>query len=304
MGGGAVSGESGEGSTIAADVEVISGGSGADTLSCSAMAACTLNGNAGADSLTGSAGNDTLNGGAGDDSLTPGLGDDTVSGGAGTDTVSYSDRSSTGPVSVTLGAAGAAQANNGDQTVPDGGFTDGGAIESDTIDTIENVVGGAGDDTIVGNDLDNQITGGAGDDTLSGGTGNDVFFMSVDAATCGNDTIDGQGGEDTVNYSQRSADLTLTLNGSTQTTNNGESGENGKLKNVEILICGSGDDTVTGDANDNVLEGGAGDDTIDAAGGNDTIDPGAGSNAVTCGGGNDILLPGGTTTNAAADCEG
>lgn len=297
IGGAGTCGESGEGNTVATDVEVLSAGTGNDTLACEAATACTLNGGAGIDSLTGSSGNDTLSGGAGDDTIVPGTGDDTISGGAGIDTISYSDRVTA--VTVLLGAAGAAQANNGDLVNPDGGTG-----ENDTIDTCENVIGGSGDDSITGNDLDNQITGGAGDDTLFGGTGNDTFFMSTDKTACGDDTIDGQGGEDTVNYSLRSAALTLTLNGSTATTGNGESGEAGSLKNIEDLICGSGDDTVTGDANDNILEGGAGDDTIDSAAGNDIIDPGAGSNTVTCGGGNDILLPGGTTTNAANDCEG
>jgi Ca2+-binding RTX toxin-like protein len=95
----------------------------------------------------------------------------------------------------------------------------------------------------------------------------------------------------------------LSLNGAVQTTGNGEAGELGRFTNIENLICGGGDDTVTGDSFDNVLEGGAGDDTISAGGGNDIIDPGAGTNTATCGSGNDILLPGGTTTNAALDCE-
>ncbi len=303
LGSGPVCGESGEGNTLATDVEVLSGGAGADTMACDSMAGCTLNGNAGADTLTGSAGADTLNGGAGDDTFVPGYGNDTISGGAGSDTISYSDRSASQAVSITLGAAGAAASGSGDQFVPDGGFADGGAIESDTIDTVEHMVGGAGNDTLQGNDLDNSITGGAGNDTLLGGAGNDTFSMDVDAATCGDDTINGEAGEDTVNYSQRTANLTLSLNGAVQTTGNGEAGELGRFTNIENLICGGGDDTVTGDSFDNVLEGGAGDDTISAGGGNDIIDPGAGTNTATCGSGNDILLPGGTTTNAALDCE-
>ncbi len=292
IGGGAVCGQSGEAATIATDVEVFSSGSGDDTLACDSATACTLNGNAGNDSLTGGSGADSLNGGVGDDTIQPGTGDDTVVGGAGTDTVTYAERSA--DITVVLGTAGAASTSNGDPAL----------TEDDSIATCENVIGGAGADTITGNELDNQITGGAGDDTLTGGAGNDTFFMSASKLACGDDTIDGQGGEDTVSYAGRSVALTLTLNGSTPTTGNGESGENGSIVNVEDLICGSGADTVTGDANDNVLEGGGGNDTIDAAGGNDIIDPGAGTNSITCGAGNDILLPGGTTTNTANDCEG
>lgn len=291
--GGSSCGESGEGSTIADDVETVQGGSADDTFVCAAAVACTLNGNAGNDSLTGGGADDTLNGGSGNDTLIPGAGVDSVLGGADTDTVSYAGR--TAAVAVTLGANGAAQAGNG-ETFPDAG------VENDSITGVENIVGGNGADTLAGNNFANVITGGPGNDTMNGGSGNDTFFQG--AAADGADTIDGQAGEDTVSYGGRSANLTLTLNTSTATTGNGESGENDSIVNVENLICGGGADTVTGDSAANLIEGGAGDDTIDAASGDDIIEPGTGTNAITCGAGNDILLPGGTTTNAANDCEG
>ena len=40
---------------------------------------------------------------------------------------------------------------------------------------IENVIGGDGNDTIVGNGLANTIDGGLGDDTMTGGEGADIF---------------------------------------------------------------------------------------------------------------------------------
>lgn len=39
--------------------------------------------------------------------------------------------------------------------------------------TIENATGGSGNDTLVGNDVDNALTGGAGNDVLTGGVGDD-----------------------------------------------------------------------------------------------------------------------------------
>jgi Ca2+-binding RTX toxin-like protein len=295
--GAATCGEASENATIATDVEVLSGGSGNDTLACAAAYVCTLNGNAGNDALTGGGFNDTINGGAGDDVIIPGGGDDTVSGGSETDTISYSDRSAA--VTVVLATGGAAQANNGDSAYA---LADGGTVaENDTVSFCENIIGGSGGDTLTGNDFDNVITGGAGADTMSGGPGNDTFVFG--SASDGSDTVNGQGGEDTVDYSARSAALTITLNTSTATTTNGAASENDSIVNVENVICGSGADTVTGDSANNRIEGGGGNDTIDAAAGDDIIDPGAGTNAVTCGAGNDILLPGGTTTNAAADCE-
>ena len=44
--------------------------------------------------------------------------------------------------------------------------------------TIENAVGGAGNDTITGNDVANILNGGRGNDTINGGGGNDVAVFS------------------------------------------------------------------------------------------------------------------------------
>jgi serralysin len=44
--------------------------------------------------------------------------------------------------------------------------------------TIENAVGGSGNDTITGNDVANILTGGRGNDTINGGNGDDVAVFS------------------------------------------------------------------------------------------------------------------------------
>lgn len=292
--GGAVCGESGEAATISVDVETFNGGSADDSITCSVDAGCTVAGNGGADSITGSEAADTLNGGAGNDTIIGGLGNDTIVCGGDTDTVSYSDRS--GAVSVTLGAGGASSTSNGAL------LADGGVGETDDISACENVIGGSAGDTIVGNEFDNVITGGAGNDTLSGGSGNDTF--AGDSSTDGNDSINGQGGTDTVSYATRTNALTVVMSPDGGVGGSGESGETDSIQAIENLICGGGNDNVTGNSDNNLVEGGDGDDTIDTGAGDDIIDPGAGTNGVTCGAGNDLLLPGGTTTNTAADCEG
>jgi serralysin len=51
---------------------------------------------------------------------------------------------------------------------------------------IENAIGGAGDDVIVGNELSNVLNGGLGNDTLTGGDEDDIFEFFADF---GDDTI-------------------------------------------------------------------------------------------------------------------
>jgi hypothetical protein len=67
----------GEGDNVSADVESVTGGSGADALT-AGVAGGELDGGAGDDILTGSAGADRLVGGAGTDSFSAGDGDDAV----------------------------------------------------------------------------------------------------------------------------------------------------------------------------------------------------------------------------------
>lgn len=68
------------------------------------------------------------------------------------------------------------------------------AINSNT--TIENAIGGSGNDTLTGNDANNSLDGGAGNDTLYGGAGNDIFDWNA-AARDGNDVFYGGTGDDT-----------------------------------------------------------------------------------------------------------
>ncbi len=48
---------------------------------------------------------------------------------------------------------------------------------------IENVTGGAGNDTITGNAANNVLVGGGGADTITGGAGNNTIVGGVDNAT-------------------------------------------------------------------------------------------------------------------------
>jgi len=129
----------------------------------------------GNDRVFGNAGNNVVGGAKGNDTLDGGLGHDTIYGDEGIDTVSYSTR--TKAVFVTLGTTAG---NNGQ------------AGEGDQLFTIENAIGGSGNDSLVGDAHSNALTGGAGNDTLVGGKGND----NLDGGA-GRDSVDGGLGADT-----------------------------------------------------------------------------------------------------------
>ena len=102
--------------------------------------------------------------------LFAGLGNNTLNGGAGTDTVSYA-AGVTGSIGVTVSLASAgAQVTGGSRT--------------DTLISIENLVGSAFADNLTGNDNSNTLIGGAGNDTLTGGAGVDLLIGGA-----GNDTF-------------------------------------------------------------------------------------------------------------------
>ena len=127
----------------------------------------TLHGGAGNDTMVGDAGNDAIDagdgnnslwGGAGDDTLEGGVGSDTIDGGAGTDIASYASARSRIEVDLSILE---------DQNTRGAG--------TDTLISIENVVGSNFDDVLAGNAGANLLNGGDGDDLLKGDGGADVL---------------------------------------------------------------------------------------------------------------------------------
>ncbi|MEN0000644.1 MAG: hypothetical protein AAF940_07155, partial [Pseudomonadota bacterium] len=124
---------------------------------------------AGNDTLAGGEGNDDIFGGLGNDSLTGNEGKDDLDGGKGIDTADYSSDGGTGGVSVDL--------NTGKATDSYG--------DTDTLTSIENVIGTDENDEIIGDDYNNKLEGNDGNDTIvgnggkdniNGGDGNDLIF--------------------------------------------------------------------------------------------------------------------------------
>ena len=146
---------------------------------------------------------DKLYGGPGDDLLDGGLGSDVLNGDDGRDRVSYASR--TAPLNVSLGSF----------------WGDGESGEWDFVSsTVEEVVGGSGDDRMTGTSAANTFFGGAGNDTLEGRDGNDVLEGGA-----GTDKLDAGNGDDTL----RSRDTV-----------------------VDTVNCGAGTDSIDVDAGDTV----------------------------------------------------
>jgi hypothetical protein len=162
--------------------DILSGGVGNDAID-GGTGNDTAKGENGNDVLTGDAGNDSLNGGAGNDTLQGETGADVFIGGAGTDNVKYAEKTK----NLTLDI---------DNKADDGVSNEKDNIKSD----VENIIGGAGNDTITGGSAANTINGGAGNDTISGGGGNDALYGANGAdqisGGTGNDKIWGQNEND------------------------------------------------------------------------------------------------------------
>lgn len=116
-------------------------------------------------------------------------------------------------------------------------------------------------DALGGNDV---IYGSDGNDIFSGGSGNDFIYAEAGddilSAGLGLDTLNGGQGSDTADYSFATAGVAVDLfEGSAHySANNGRD----TLISIENIIASSYDDILTGDAQDNTLDGGSGIDTV------------------------------------------
>jgi Ca2+-binding RTX toxin-like protein len=164
------------------DNDAVFGGAGDDI----------VDGGNGNDILDGGSGSDTLRGGADDDRLNDwtGSGSDEIDGGTGHDTLSYAGFEGKTEVTLNGDAEGSARQwvkmalfSGGPQTWVE--------LGADEIFSIEDVIGGSGDDTITGDGNANDFYGNVGNDKLFGKGGNDVLDGSY-----GNDIIDGGTGYD------------------------------------------------------------------------------------------------------------
>lgn len=225
-------------------IEAAIGGSGHDNIYGNA-ANNALYGNAGNDYLWGgTGGNDYLSGGDGDDVLNGGGGADAAYGGAGNDyiyAVVGTDTADGGTGTDTLNTA----LWTGDYVV---NLTTGATnFFGESYINFENLVSGAGNDTLTGTNGANSIWGGAGNDSIYGEGGADMLLGEA-----GNDYISAGEGDDAV-YGGDGNDQIFGAGG------------------ADYLHGGAGNDIIYGGEGNDVIDGGGGSDTAYGEGGDDYI---------------------------------
>ena len=247
----------------------ITGGGGFDTVSYADSTAIridliSMNSNIGGyargdtltdiDKIIGSAHVDTIKGDDQDNIIEGGDSGDIIDGRLGSDTASYESSDMGVTVDLTL-ALGIAQ-------------TSAGHASGDTLTSIENLIGSAFVDTLTGDSGDNIIEGGAGADIIDGGAGSDTASY----ASSENTDADITKGV-TVSLATGVAGIGDDAEGDTFSTYVVRIlGVDTTVSTIENIIGSAFDDTLTGDGNNNIIEGGAGADTIDGGtAGSDTV---------------------------------
>jgi Ca2+-binding RTX toxin-like protein len=211
----------------------------------------TLIGGDGNNKLTGFAGDDRIAGGSGDDELAGYAGADSLDGGDGNDFVIYRFEGGSNPVLVDL-AAGIAVDSFGDR---------------DRLSGFEEVRGtDRGPDILLGSDADESFR-----------------------PFGGNDTIDGRGGLDRVDYAADNGAVIVSLR--LGTARDGFGGRD-RLIGIESARGSNNADRLVGDDGVNRLSGLGGNDRIDGGGDGDTLEGEGGDDRLDGGDGNDTLLGG------------
>lgn len=165
----------------------------------------------------------------------------------------------------------------------------------DTLADFDNSTIGGGDGTanlMYGTSGDNYIDGQGGFDTIIGGKGNDYIIGGTES-----DSLDGGEGFDTVSFETNSIGMDVYLESGMAQNNTTAVTEFDTIIGFEGVIGSYYNDSIIGDANDNILEGRDGNDTISGGAGNDLILGGLGSDSLDGGAGEDTISFAGATTD-------
>jgi Ca2+-binding RTX toxin-like protein len=112
-----------------------------------------------------------------------------------------------------------------------------------------------------GDNGNDSLDGGAGSDSLLGGIGNDILDGGA-----GTDTMRGGDGVDLADFASAGLDISVDL-----TTGRAKGDGTDLLFDIENIVTGEGDDSLTGSVSANNLDGGAGTDSLNGGAGNDTL---------------------------------
>ncbi len=240
----------------------------------------------GFEGVTGSDHDDTLTGGPGTNILVGGAGADTIDSGGNsgsleqprTETFDFlvgdGDPEGTGYDDTLIGGPGLNIVDYSSSPVAIEADLKRGLATGEGVDTLTDVqaiVGSAFDDILIGDQRDNAFRPGRG-----------------------NDTIDGDVGEDVVSFTNAFG-VTASLETGTSTGEGTDS-----LTAIESLWGSSGGDTLAGDGDDNSIFAFGGADQITGSDGDDLLNGGRGTDTIDGGAGNDTCRSGETIIN----CEG
>ena len=282
--------------------DLLLGGTGNDTIANESGNAVTTDGGAGNDVLTGSSDNDTFlfsvtPGAANADQITNFTSDldesdKIVLDGNSHMNIGPSGRLAAGDARFAANSSGAAE-DSSDRVIyntstgelwydADGSGTEAAAVivvlqgAPTLVATDIEVVNGtaASGEVINGTSGADTLTGTDGDDTINGFDGNDLFLAG---STGGNDVINGGAGRDSIEFKER-ATSAITVDFGSGTITGGSSGSI-SFTNIERILTGNFNDTLTGNGASQTLTGQGGADTIWGAGGTDTLWGGTGTDA-------------------------
>jgi Ca2+-binding RTX toxin-like protein len=219
----------------------------------------------GIENLIGSAFDDTLVGDGSTNRLDGGAGNDFLRGGAnaGTEFLIGGDGIDTADYSTSAAAVRAVLSDNPTSGV----LSSGGDAQNDVLVAVENIVGSAFNDELLGASGANRLEGGAGNDILNGGNGADVLI--------------GGDGVDTASYSSSTAGVFVQLDNTGAATGVGGHAQGDQLSGIENLTGSGFNDLLVGNALTNTLVGAGGNDRLVSGGGNDQMRGGSGADILS-----------------------
>jgi Ca2+-binding RTX toxin-like protein len=184
----------------------------------------------------------------------------------------------------------------------------------------DQIRGGGGNDQLFGNSGNDNVQGGDGNDLLDGGSGNDSESggngddtLREGNAPNGADSLTGDSGNDTVDYSLRTAPVSVAIDDQPFDGDRRSNERDNVRSTIDRVLGSAATDVLIGrDGPADTLAGGAGDDVIDPLRGEDHVDGGPGIDQirlrdlsrddVVCGDGIDSVAADDRDT-AAPDCE-